>query len=80
LRRADEIGDTLNGPSQPVTTDRLARATLLVVLIVLAFGPSIIDSTIPTESTQVILATLASGFCVALSCSALHLFELPVAS
>lgn len=69
--RADEIGGTLNGRPQPITTDRLARTALLVVLIVLALGPSIVDSRIPVESIPVILAALTSGFCVALSRSAI---------
>jgi hypothetical protein len=66
-----EVGDTLSGPTQPVTTGRLARTALLVVLIVLALGPSIIDSRISVESMQATLATLTLGFCVALSRSAI---------
>jgi hypothetical protein len=59
--------DTLNGRPEPIITGRLARTALLVVLIVLALGPSIVDSRSPAGSIALILATLASGFCVALS-------------
>jgi hypothetical protein len=72
LQRADEeVGVTVNGRPQPVPTGRLARTALLVVLIVLALGPSIIDSRIPAGSISAILATLASGFFVALSRTAI---------
>jgi hypothetical protein len=63
--------DTLSGRPQPVNTGRLARTALLVVLIVLALGPSIIDSRIVAESIPVILAALTFGFCVAVSRSAI---------
>jgi hypothetical protein len=66
-----EVGDILNGRPQPVTTGRLARTALLVVLIVLALGPSIVDSRTPAGSIPAILATLTSGFCIALSRSAI---------
>ena len=70
-RMRSEVGDTMNGRPQPVTTGRFARTALLVVLIVLALGPSIIDSRISAGSIPAILATLASGFFVALSRTAI---------
>jgi hypothetical protein len=70
-RMRSEVGDTLSGPTQPVSTGRLARTALLVVLIVLALGPSVIDSRIMAGSIPATLATLASVFCVALSRSAI---------
>jgi hypothetical protein len=70
-RMRSEVGDTVNGRPQPVATGRFARTAFLVVLIVLALGPSIIDSRISVESMQATLATLTLGFCVALSRSAI---------
>jgi len=66
-----EVSDKLNGRPEHVAGSRLARTALLVVLIVLVLGPSIIDPRTPAESMPATLATLASGFCVALSRSAL---------
>jgi hypothetical protein len=70
-RMRSEVGGTVNGRPQPVATGRFARTAFLVVLIVLALGPSIIDSRIPVGSIPAILATLASGFCLALSRTAI---------
>ena len=63
--------NTVNDRPEPDVTGRLARTALLVVLIVLTLGHSIADSRISAESIPVILAALASGFCVALSRSAI---------
>ncbi len=57
-----EVGDTLKGRRHPVTSDRLERTALLVVLIVLALGPRILDSPIPAESSAAILAILGSVY------------------
>ncbi len=57
-----EVGDTLQGQPQPITTGRLARTALLVVLIVLAMGPWILDRSIAVGSSPAILATLAFVF------------------
>jgi hypothetical protein len=70
-RMRPEVGDIMNGRPQLGSTGRFARTALLVVLIVLALGPSIMDSRIPAGSVPAILATLASGFFVALSRTAI---------
>jgi hypothetical protein len=58
-RMGSEGGVTLQGRPQPVTSGRLARTALLVVLIVLALGSRILDSRIAVGSSPVILAMLA---------------------
>ncbi len=55
-----EVGDTLTGRRHPLTSDRLERMALLVVLIVLALGPRILDPPIPAGSSAAILVILGS--------------------
>ena len=61
VRMGLDAGGDSSSPPQPAAPSRLSRAAFLVVLLVIALSPWILDSGIPAESLQVIITALASA-------------------